>query len=187
MHRLKNVISKKSILILLVILVLALISGVSYETWKILNDKSKKTDLDSTAHWKTYQNEKYGYEVKYPQDWYFITEFGDSVVSFYRKSDTNKVGQQNEIYIMTDIRVTGLSKDMNLSNAVNVVGGSLPEQRYKVNNIDVIELREPGIYDTNDIYFQNKDGLLFHFGMIPADSSYRVILDTMMSTFKFTN
>ena len=44
-------------------------------------------DLD-TANWKTYQSEKYGFEFRYPEDWYIIEE-NDSYTGekFYRVSN----------------------------------------------------------------------------------------------------
>ena len=65
---------KTKILIRLIILIIA--GGVGYYFYKTSQEQVDETaDLSSkdlsTEDWKTYRNEEYGYEVKYPQDWEF--------------------------------------------------------------------------------------------------------------------
>ena len=38
-----------------------------YET----SQTKEETPVDETANWKIYRNKKYGYEIKYPEDWKF--------------------------------------------------------------------------------------------------------------------
>lgn len=41
---------------------------------KVNSDKNQKIKaIDETANWKTYQNNQYGYELKYPADWKITT------------------------------------------------------------------------------------------------------------------
>jgi len=36
---------------------------------------------DETADWKTYRNEEYGFEIKYPEDWYINERKGNDVLT----------------------------------------------------------------------------------------------------------
>ena len=41
--------------------------------------KPEKIVKDETANWKTYRNEKYGFEIKYPEKWYIDERRGENV------------------------------------------------------------------------------------------------------------
>jgi len=82
---------EKILKILLVIFGVIMISAVGYGIWKMNQDKkiSSKTpelvtpqkvqtqEID-TSDWKTYRNEEYGFEMKYPKEWKVteVPEFG---------------------------------------------------------------------------------------------------------------
>jgi hypothetical protein len=60
--------------ILIVIILIVLIGGgfLVYKFWWLPKEKAKVpagTTTDETANWKTYRNDQYGFEIKYPQDW----------------------------------------------------------------------------------------------------------------------
>jgi hypothetical protein len=73
----------KILKILLIILGVIMISAVGYGIWKINKESEKitkgtpesiiskkgETEEIDTSDWKIYQNEKYGFEFKYPPDW----------------------------------------------------------------------------------------------------------------------
>lgn len=46
---------------ILIVVVLIIVGGVGYYFYK--------TSVDETADWNVYQNEEYGFEMKYPGDW----------------------------------------------------------------------------------------------------------------------
>lgn len=50
------------------------IANPSKETWEKIASSFK---FDETADWKTYKNNKYGYELKYPKNWHIDTKEAD--------------------------------------------------------------------------------------------------------------
>ncbi len=68
------------------------------EEWALFKGECKK---DETANWKTYRNEKYGFEIKYPQDWYVKPGLDSSMIA----------------------RIENKQKDINLD-----FGGEIPQE-----------------------------------------------------------
>ncbi len=58
------------IIILLAVILVSAVSAWQYQlTLKEKVKTSARVVIDQTANWQTYRNEKYGFEMKYPQDW----------------------------------------------------------------------------------------------------------------------
>ena len=49
--------------------------------------KPEKPIQDETADWKTYRNEEYGFEVKYPKDWYIYND--DPAKVYFQRERVN--------------------------------------------------------------------------------------------------
>jgi hypothetical protein len=78
---------------ILIVVILAAIAGgwiLGYQFWWVAKQEVKAPEIklpekitqDKTANWKIYSNEKYGFEIKYPDD-FKIDEFPGEVV-FYK-------------------------------------------------------------------------------------------------------
>jgi len=83
--------SKIWVVIILIILITGGIFAWQYfgapEETKVLEKEAVKDETkDETADWKTYRNEEYGFEVKYPGDWQLDLRGAPSSVRF----DVNK-------------------------------------------------------------------------------------------------
>ena len=64
-----------SAIILVVIIVLAVVGG-GLVAWKL-------GWIDETANWKTYTNDDYGFEFKYPQAWELNSDVSSSAIHLY--------------------------------------------------------------------------------------------------------
>ena len=76
-----------NLLLGLLILVLVIVIG-GMVVWQIRKGKKPSNTLTSNqkrgelANWKTYRNEKYGFELKYPKNLSLTNEFGETYFSF---------------------------------------------------------------------------------------------------------
>ena len=90
---------------ILIIVVFALIVGgaiywYSKEKFETPEVKvSEKTITDETANWKTYRNEEYGFEVKYPSNWQLSTIKNDDDSESFSLSPANETDNRYQFII----------------------------------------------------------------------------------------
>lgn len=74
----------------LIIIVLVIIIGIF--SWWIWNSRFKggKQTRSENANWKIYRDEKYGFEIKYPKDWYVYFTEGYLYISTFNKEQHEK-------------------------------------------------------------------------------------------------
>ena len=75
---------------LLIVFILGVIVGsatlwlsteLEFLSVEFLEIKKPEKVEDETANWKTYRNEEYGFEIKYPEEWYIEERKGDKVLT----------------------------------------------------------------------------------------------------------
>jgi len=118
MNSQKHSISKRdSLRIVLVILALVLISGAAaYVSLRIFSKPASmpekpitesippkvpiQTEVDQTSDWKTYRNEEYRFEMKYPNNW-ILESYGSAIKVF---SSEFKGAKRDYPFILINIR-----------------------------------------------------------------------------------
>lgn len=142
---------------------------------------------DATANWKTYTNDKYGFEFKYPQEWTVgdtSTGAGYSVFEYsvYPNYDLNKnygAGPLLQIYL--DKRsLTEYLANTNFSNKLNYTLDG--KKGFVVNFPEKIGLYRP-------IYIFEKDGKAFVIiiNITEGTDIGMKEVNQILSTFKFTD
>lgn len=156
------------------------VSNATPEQLKQLNIASSTFDASSLAlsnveGWKTYRNEQYGFEVKYPGDWKIQLEGVDSSQIFLIALD------QTQIYITT----TGLElmRVLTTPSSHEINSGVFAEK---------IALIETNIYEGSShfsykITFINPQPSWDKRGWIEAsgDLKDKALVDQILSTFRF--
>ncbi len=174
--------------ILTTIAAIAILAGAYVWAIKYLKPQEHHAQTltpDQTANWKTYKNDKYGFEVRYPTTWPITT---------------SKTGRDNRIFVLAINHVEptsdggGLPKYLYISiepgeNIYSCVGGRKEPLGYIVIDGNQYEkCINPGSY------FNQGDGLyvtLIHSGftyVFSADfyDKNHTTVDQILSTFKFT-
>lgn len=135
--------------------------------------------LDPTANWQIYRNEEFGFEVKYPGDWYF-REF-PIAVGFDPKPISDDFAGVIEILML---------KDTSLEESLELIGASVFNQ--EIIEIDGFKaVRVTGEF--TDIYNETYEPLQVHiekgntvYRLKPNRPDFKDIFSQILSTFKFT-
>jgi hypothetical protein len=127
---------------------------------------------DENANWQTYRNEKYGFEIKYPQDFQ------------KQNSDFGKVlfNATKENYFFTIYYTDNYNPDRNIGENKNIIAGNITGFKYTY--------RE-GVGISGVAVIQSGNGALNisidYLGGNPSSSDIENFLDQILSTFKFIN
>ena len=152
---------------------------------------------DEITNWKTYTNEKLGFKLKYPANWFAVESNNEKRIYFQNLSKDNlKKPYPN------NLRMVWISYDQDESNESNfLVEASANLKKYQANvngvNINIYEdnLPETGEIFTdafwqynNQLYSASTLGGEFATAniAIKAETEQNKVLNTMLSTLEFT-
>ena len=181
--------TNKSIIIIVIALVL-IASGHYY--WK--KQKIQLTSLDKTASWKTYINEDYGFEFKYPENLEVNIQFDQKNVNLKPENPNNETFNWFQMSLSNKENIELFDFSLSI-NHPGVGFEGMEEVSEATINIDGVQFRKDVLLYTDDDYKVNNSGkglILygFHSGdngyMVVADKSFEKLLDQIISTFKFT-
>ena len=146
---------------------------------------SPQPTIDPTANWKTYTNTTYGFSLKYPHDWKILYDAQPDPTGNPTKHSV-ELGKDNS----TLVSVTMLKSDQfqsfeSLSGILNLPSGTAIITSSSEINID-------GSRALYVVQNNNREGVIFldvdnNMITIEVDSENKIILNQILSTFKFAN
>ena len=138
-------------------------------------------NFDETVNWKTYRNDKYDYEVKYPQNWTTRTMGQSALPATAQDRDVGFAG--NNCFMW----VSGDSNDYEVSDLLNkgyvetkVMVDGLPARKLE-------KLADPGAM--RSVYFTSSKGVPFRIDSEGGQANSPECVNRfnqLISTFKFT-
>ncbi|MBU4338530.1 hypothetical protein KKB43_04205 [Patescibacteria group bacterium] len=190
-----------SILIILIIVGVLVGGGLVWYYQKTLQIISKPapqvTPVDETANWKTYRNDEYGFEVKYPTAWEISSDKSGVTISPNTPTTMSLKERQNlsELWPSFSIGFTDNKNNLSLNDFFKKE--ILPNlrldidhkvQQVKIGNNDAIVFVELGMIESKEyIMAQNSKFVEIFFAneeVIP-NTPVVPIFNQILSTFKF--
>ncbi|HRZ34068.1 MAG TPA: Gmad2 immunoglobulin-like domain-containing protein [Candidatus Moranbacteria bacterium] len=147
-----------------------------------------------TSNWKTYKNEEYGFEFKYPGDYLEQIIENDSQFDFHLRLNKNNYSSSFEVlgFVAKNNENYDLSSVDNFKKWHNKF---MPSTELKdaaevlINQKKVIKTHEmDGIDSAGEYYYLTLNGVVIAFANdFTKDASIELAFNKILSTFKFTN
>jgi hypothetical protein len=147
---------------------------------------------DKTANWKTYRNNDYGFEVKYPSEWIIMKDSTESIIFADKKeTETQKEKQAGEIRCSAGIWLYNNEKGLSLRDwAVGKWGE--PEKReagkiseVKINDLEGIKYEFMNMGTETNVLFSKDSKVIDIQTTFDGCDNLNTIFTQILSTFKF--
>ena len=167
--------------LIFVIIILIIAGTLGFWWWQ------KKSD--PTANWQTYRNEKYGFELKYPEGFSYSESYPEFVSFDKKEIISDQCGQGigspgcginldgilkriDYVDVNETVEIIPLGSDSTLSETEEILLGS----NY------FTKVRRISSWGTEIFYLLDDNGLIYIFVVL---NDYEAIADQILSTFRF--
>jgi len=184
----RRIVNSKIAIIIILVLAILIVGGVWWWTQKSTPEAPKTIGtppVDETAGWQTYKNEKYGFEIKYPNDAsYSVQDIGDDLLYYSNGHIQIKHVVIDSEYPSNRIHIE-ITTDKNILDNVRLdsIRDRIPLTEKSINNEIFTKFQRLGEGDGYGYLIQHDSK---YFLLESVWGSQNEIFEKMMQTFKFT-
>ena len=144
---------------------------------------------DETANWKTYRNEEYGFEIKYPNDWYIYANNSSDV--FIQSTKEESGGIPGPHINAFEIEAKSITLNTTLLQAIQgrvdeikKAGINFTQENIKIGGKDGLKIKTvcEGVGCGAPEWFVINGNYFYYFN---SNLGYSNIFDQILSTFRF--